>query len=105
MTETASTGQGGGSAGIGGGQMVGGPTTYEQEYGMFKSKGPRRITAMTNETLDSSYPSDGNTITLNQLYQQERPDDNEAIWNYVGDRDFDVPFSIETISPSELLRP
>jgi hypothetical protein len=31
------------------------PGTYEQEYDMFKSKGPRRITAMTNEALDSSY--------------------------------------------------
>lgn len=49
LDETISTGQGGGSAGSSGGQMVGGPTTYEQEYGMFKSKGPRRITAMTNE--------------------------------------------------------
>ena len=56
IVETASTGQGGGSAGNGGGQMVGGPTTYEQEYDMFKRKGPRRITAMTNEALDSSYP-------------------------------------------------
>ena len=31
------------------------PGTYEQEYDMFKRKGPRRITAMTNEALDSSY--------------------------------------------------
>jgi hypothetical protein len=37
-------------------ETVGSPTTYEQEYDMFKSKGPRRITAMTNEALDSSYP-------------------------------------------------
>jgi len=49
LSETASTGQGGGSAGSSGGQMVGGPTTYEQEYDMFKRKGPRRIIAMTNE--------------------------------------------------------
>lgn len=49
LDETISTGQGGGSAGKGGGQMVGGPTTYEKEYNMFKRKGPRRITAMTNE--------------------------------------------------------
>lgn len=56
LPETVSTGQGGGSAGSNGGQMVGGPTTYEQEYNMFKRKGPRRITAMTNEALDSSYP-------------------------------------------------
>ena len=55
INETISTGQGGGSAGVGGGQMVGGPTTYEQEYDMFKRKGQRRITAMTNEALDSSY--------------------------------------------------
>jgi hypothetical protein len=31
------------------------PGTYEQEYDKFKSKGPHRITAMTNEALDSSY--------------------------------------------------
>jgi hypothetical protein len=53
LEEVSATGQGGGSAGIGGGSMVGGPTTYEQEYGMFKKRGPRRITAMTNEALDS----------------------------------------------------
>ena len=55
LDETSSTGQGGGSAGNGGAQMIGGPTTYEQEYNMFKSKGPRRIVSMT-EALDSSYP-------------------------------------------------
>ena len=32
------------------------PGTYEQEYDKFKSNGQRRITAMTNEALDSSYP-------------------------------------------------
>lgn len=32
------------------------PGTYEQEYNKFKTKGPRRITAMTNEALDSYYP-------------------------------------------------
>ena len=32
------------------------PGTYEQEYNMFKTKGPQRLTAMTNEALDSSYP-------------------------------------------------
>lgn len=49
VEETSSTGMGGGSAGIGGGSMVGGPTTYEQEYDPFKSKGPQRIRAMTYE--------------------------------------------------------
>ena len=38
------------------------PGTYQQEYNMFKSKGPRRITAMTNEALDSSYPYEGNPM-------------------------------------------
>jgi len=47
-TETSSTGQGGGSAGIGGGSMVGGPRTYEEEFGPFKRKGKvKRTTAMT----------------------------------------------------------
>ena len=54
LYETVSTGQGGGSAGKGGGQMMGGPTTYEKEYNMFKRKGPRRITAMTNENQNES---------------------------------------------------
>jgi len=45
LEETNSTGMGGGSAGVGGGGMPRG--TYEEEYGPFKSKGPRRITAMT----------------------------------------------------------
>ena len=47
IDETVSTGLGGGSAGNNGGPMVGGPTTYEQEYNMFKTKGPRRIMPMT----------------------------------------------------------
>ena len=49
LRETGSTGTSAGSAGIGGGAMVGGPTTYEQEFDPFKRKGARRITAMTNE--------------------------------------------------------
>jgi hypothetical protein len=48
VTETSSTGQGGGSAGIGGGSMVGGPRTYEEEFGPFKKKGKfKRTIAMT----------------------------------------------------------
>lgn len=95
IVETVSTGQGGGSAGGNGGQMVGGPTTYEQEYDMFKSKGPRRITAMTYE--------DGSpqTITLNDLYKQEKPDDNEQIWNY-GTMIWDTPYEVNKITPREL---
>jgi len=88
LDETISTGQGGGSAGIGGGSMVGGPTTYEQEYGMFKSKGPRRIMAMTEST-----------ITLADIYDGAYPDQDEVIWNYVGDSDFDIPFEINTMQP------
>lgn len=92
VDETVSTGLGGGSAGNNGGQMVGGPTTYEQEYGMFKSKGPRRITAMTNE-------STANTITLADIYDGAYPDEDELIWNFVGENDFDIPFEVNTIQP------
>jgi len=48
LEETDSTGMGGGSAGIGGGSMVGGPETYEEEFGPFKRKGKfKRTMAMT----------------------------------------------------------
>jgi hypothetical protein len=69
IVETASTGQGGGSAGNSGGSMVGGPTTYEQEYGMFKRKGPRRITAMTYEDTDS--------VILRHLYKNKKPNNSK----------------------------
>lgn len=95
LSETASTGQGGGSAGISGGQMVGGPTTYEQEYGMFKRKGPRRIIAMTNEDTSDQ------TITLNQIYKNNKPDNDERIWDY-GTGIWDTPFEVGTIGPRKL---
>jgi hypothetical protein len=47
------------------------PGTYEQEYNMFKSKGPRRITAMTNEALDSSYPYEGNAISGRYYFETD----------------------------------
>lgn len=78
----------------GGGLGLPFPGTYEQEYDMFKSKGPRRLTAMTNE-------DDSNTITLTQLYKQEKPDDNEQIWDY-GTMIWDTPFEINKITPREL---
>ena len=40
------------------------PGTYEQEYDMFKTKGPRRITAMTNES-EKSFPNIVDTIVNN----------------------------------------
>lgn len=54
LFETISTGLGGGSAGKSGGSMVGGPTTYEQEYNKFKKKGAMQITAMTSEGVKSN---------------------------------------------------
>lgn len=86
LDETISTGQGGGSAGVGGGSMVGGPTTYEQEYDMFRRKGARRITAMTNEALDSSYPyrnskqNPGNDFYFDTADGQEYKVQFSSIW-------------------------
>jgi hypothetical protein len=78
IAETTSTGTSAGSAGVGGGAIVGGPTTYEQEYAMFKRKGARRITAMTyeselDETLDSK-PYD---------YQQTFSSSNEHMYEFI----------------------
>jgi hypothetical protein len=95
LDEAITTGQGGGSAGVGGGQMVGGPTTYEQEYGMFKSKGPRRITAMTNEALDSSYDYRGSKQNPGNDFYFETEDGQEykvEFDNVWGD-DVNVAFS------------
>jgi len=95
IDETASTGQGGGSAGNGGGQMVGGPTTYEQENDMFKRRGPRRITAMTYEDTGAQ------TITLNQLYGDNKPDRDDAIWDY-GTAIWNTPYEIQAIGSHKL---
>jgi hypothetical protein len=40
-------------------------------------------------------------LTLGQLYD-DLPDHDEMIWNYVGHNDFDIPFTVETISPRKL---
>ena len=103
LSETASTGQGGGSAGNGGGQMVGGPTTYEQEYDMFKSKGPRRITAMTNEALDSSYPYEGDRI--NGRYHFKTEDGIQYKVHFQGKDLFEVAFSAILPGEEENFRP
>jgi len=47
------------------------PSSYEQEYDMFKRKGSRRITAMTNEALDSSYPYEGNPMGSRFYFETE----------------------------------
>ncbi len=47
------------------------PGSYEQEYNMFKRKGSRRITAMTNEALDSSYDYEGNAIGGRYFFETE----------------------------------
>jgi hypothetical protein len=47
------------------------PGSYEQEYDMFKRKGSRRITAMTNEALDSSYDYEGNAIGGRYFFETE----------------------------------
>ena len=88
IDETVTTGQGGGSAGNVGGQMVGGPTTYEQEYNMFKRKGPRRITAMTNEALDSSYPYE----FKNNAYYFITDAGNDYKVTFKGDKKVEVSF-------------
>lgn len=46
--------------------------------------------------------SDNNQITLRQLYQGQFPNDDEMIWNYVSDSDFDTPFTVDTINPVKL---
>lgn len=71
------------------------PGTYEQEYNMFKRKGPRRITAMTYEDASKE------TVTLKQIYKDNKPAHNERIWDY-GTSVWDKPFEVKTIGPRKL---
>jgi hypothetical protein len=50
---------------------------------------------VTNESVNK-------TITLADIYDGAYPDDDEMIWNYVGDSDFDIPFTVQTIQPMTL---
>jgi hypothetical protein len=70
------------------------PGTYEQEYDNFKQHGQRRMTALTNETT-------GETITLNQLYGDDKPDRHDTIWDY-GTMIWDTPYEIQTIGARKL---
>jgi hypothetical protein len=78
----------------GGGYGLPFPGTYEEEYNKFKTKGQRRITV--------NFESVDDTITLNTLYDEGYPDENEMIWNFVGLKDFNIPFKIKTITLDEL---
>lgn len=40
--------------------------------------------------------------TLNDLYHDNYPDQDELIWNFIGTNDFDVPFTIRKINPLDL---
>lgn len=55
----------------------------------------KRKKSNIQETVDGK-------ITLNQLYRDSYPEHDESIWNYVGTNDFDIPFTVETITPNKL---
>jgi hypothetical protein len=62
------------------------------------------IRSILNIIHENSQPVNGNpsnTITLNDLYANGRPDDNERIWDY-GTMIWDDPYEIKQISPNEL---
>ena len=40
--------------------------------------------------------------TLDDLYQGEYPDEDELIWNFVSNQDFDVPFTVKTLNANTL---
>lgn len=70
------------------------PGTYEEEYSMFKRKGPRRITAMTNEALDSSYEYEGNP--LGSRFYFETDDGVEYKVFFAGNRLVEISFNAST---------
>ena len=54
--------------------------------------------------LDALKESESETITLNQLYDGDWPDENELLWNYVGPDDMDMDFPVVTINPVEIFK-
>lgn len=64
----------------------------------FRSPALDKAKQVKHKALDAVFED---TTTLTQLYQQETPDDDEAIWDY-GTMIWDTPFEIKQISPNEL---
>lgn len=44
----------------------------------------------------------GNTISLNDLYKGDFPDDDELFWNFVSKSDLDMQFHIQKMSPQQI---
>lgn len=44
------------------------------------------------------------TVTLNQVYDGDWPEENELIWDFVGPVDMDTPFPVITINPVEIFK-
>jgi hypothetical protein len=70
------------------------PGTYEQENNKFKRKGPLRLTAMTTEALDSSYPYEGNAIS--GRYHFETDDGVKYRVYFSGNSFLEVSFNAST---------
>ena len=48
------------------------------------------------------WESESNKTTLNNIYGGDYPDEDELIWNFVGNQDFDVPFTVKTLNADTL---
>jgi hypothetical protein len=46
--------------------------------------------------------SEGRTTTLAEIYSEGLPDQREIIWNYVGQRDFNLPLDVKTVDPTAI---
>ena len=57
---------------------------------------------MTFNHLIKILEDTGNTITLNEIYGDGLPDDDELFWNFISNNDLDTSFTIKEISPKDL---
>lgn len=68
------------------------PGTYEEENAPFKVKGQRRTTDLTEETT-----------TLSKIYSKTGyPEEDELLWQYVGNMELKNPLSVKTLSPQRI---
>lgn len=79
----------------------GGFTTYYLTRDDAKIPASTKVKAKFGKALDKVFEDSEDTITLNQLYGDNKPDRNETIWDY-GTMIWDQPFEINAIGARKL---
>jgi len=64
---------------------------------------PRRPLAL-RRTARGNPGDDGETMTIEKLYDGDLPDEDEMLWSHVSPNDTGMPFKIVTVDPVEIYK-